>query len=313
MPTRSGDQSRSTSRSRSPLPLSAAEMASSPRSSSSVAHRRSSRFEMENLQLTPDLFMVTLYDVIGIATDIIDTPISKLIAETKLCMVFVQKVQKVGRSWDEHPEWQGRGWYVQLLLAVAGLSRVVEWWEAEKQFWNFEEDDDQEVEPMTFVVKPEDSASSDEKGLGPGDSQVSLASEDDGSDSVSTLDHSSHRGVSSSFSGVHHQVSEVAPAHSDGGPKLLESASRLSSAVPSRNQSRELLTQEAPVTPPEQPKTSPDDINSSPEASRVKATEKLRIQAEQAQSSNIVMELGLERDEFLWVNQAWPEVVGYVP
>lgn len=43
--------------------------------------------------------------------------------------------------------------YVQLLLAVAGLSRVVEWWEAEKGFWNFAQDEQEDVEPLHFVLK----------------------------------------------------------------------------------------------------------------------------------------------------------------
>lgn len=47
--------------------------------------------------------------------------------------------------------------YVQLLLAVAGLSRVVEWWEAEKGFWNFA-DQKEDVEPLTFVLRPEPKA-----------------------------------------------------------------------------------------------------------------------------------------------------------
>lgn len=106
-------------------------MSTSPRSTSGVASRRLSRFEFE--QIPPDQFMATLHDVISIATDILDTPITNLIAEPNTCADFVKKVQNVGRAWDEHPDWQGRGWYVQLLLAVAGLSRVVEWWEAEKQ------------------------------------------------------------------------------------------------------------------------------------------------------------------------------------
>ena len=60
-------------------------------------------------------------------------------------------------------------WYVQLLLAVASLSRVVEWIEAERQFWNFgdtstsiagregggnETGDEEGGEMLTFVLKP---------------------------------------------------------------------------------------------------------------------------------------------------------------
>ena len=44
---------------------------------------------------------------------------------------------------------------MQVLLAIASLSRVVEW-EAEKQFWNFnvsasKDNDDKQEKPLTFV------------------------------------------------------------------------------------------------------------------------------------------------------------------
>ena len=43
-------------------------------------------------------------------------------------------------------------WYVDIIMAVAGLSRVLDWWEAERGFWNF--DDEDEDEPIIFVMKP---------------------------------------------------------------------------------------------------------------------------------------------------------------
>ena len=49
-------------------------------------------------------------------------------------------------------EFEGRSWYIRLLLAVAGLSRVVEWWEAERGFWNFDGEDMNES--LNFVLKP---------------------------------------------------------------------------------------------------------------------------------------------------------------
>ena len=62
--------------------------------------------------------------------------ITQLTAQPKVCEALVQRIQNIGKAWDEHPDWHGRNWYVQVLLAVAGLSRVVEWWEgAERQRW----------------------------------------------------------------------------------------------------------------------------------------------------------------------------------
>lgn len=97
--------------------------------------------------------MSTLYALIAVATDVMDMTIAQLTAQPKVCESIVQRVQNIGKTWEEHPDWHGRNWYVQVLLAVASLSRVVEWWEAEKQFWNFDDNDEQD-EPLTFVTKP---------------------------------------------------------------------------------------------------------------------------------------------------------------
>lgn len=97
--------------------------------------------------------MSILYALIAVATDVMDMTITQLTAQPKVCESIVQRVQNIGKTWDVHPDWHGRNWYVQILLAVASLSRVVEWWEAEKQFWNFDDNDEQD-EPLTFVTKP---------------------------------------------------------------------------------------------------------------------------------------------------------------
>lgn len=142
--------SRSTSRSRSPMPsLSVSQSHRSqtpadPRSPSPVA---------ESDAASP--FVALLQAMITVATDILDTNVNSLLSKPGLCGEFISKVQQVGKAWDDHPEWPCRGWYVQLLLAVAGLSRVVEWWEAEKGFWKFDDKDDnaESSEPIIFVAK----------------------------------------------------------------------------------------------------------------------------------------------------------------
>ena len=48
------------------------------------------------------------------------------------------------------------------------------------------------------------------------------------------------------------------------------------------------------------------------ESARVLATERLRLQAETAQSQNIVMKLSLDGDHFIWINYAWRGVTGCV-
>jgi len=100
--------------------------------------------------------MNNLYELISVATDVIDMTVAQLTSQPKSVEAIVQRVQMIGRAWDDHPDWHGRNWYVQVLLAVASLSRVVEWWEAEKQFWNFDDNDDEQDEALLFVMKPAD-------------------------------------------------------------------------------------------------------------------------------------------------------------
>jgi len=100
--------------------------------------------------------MNNLYELISVATDVIEMSVAQLTSQPKSVAAIVQRVQTIGKAWDDHPDWQGRNWYVQVLLAVASLSRVVEWWEAEKQFWNFDDNDDEQDEALLFVMKPAD-------------------------------------------------------------------------------------------------------------------------------------------------------------
>lgn len=153
-PTRSGQSSRSTSRSRSPLPplQSHASLAEYSATSPPASNRRSSRILIDD---PVDPIMSALYEIISVATEITDMTVTQLTSQPKICANLVQRIQNIGKAWDDHPDWHGRNWYVQVLLAVASLSRVVEWWEAEKAFWNFDDNDNDELdEPLTFVMKP---------------------------------------------------------------------------------------------------------------------------------------------------------------
>jgi serine/threonine-protein kinase RIM15 len=96
-------------------------------------------------------FLGALQELILLATDVLDTSVDSLISRPTCCVDVIKKLQKTGQYWDEHEDWPGRDWYVDILMAVAGLSRVLDWWEAEKGFWKFDEDVD---EPITFVMPP---------------------------------------------------------------------------------------------------------------------------------------------------------------
>ncbi|RDB22536.1 Serine/threonine-protein kinase cek1 [Hypsizygus marmoreus] len=274
-PTRSGQSSRSTSRSRSPLPPISTHTSFSDFVSSgpASANRRSSRILVDD---PVDPIMTALYDLIGVATDVMDMSITQLTAQPKVCESLVQRIQNIGKAWDDHPDWHGRNWYVQVLLAVASLSRVVEWWEAEKQFWNFDDNDDEQDEPLMFVTKPADDDMTPSS-LPRGEAELEgfrLNEEDESKGRTSKPTPQARK----SRAEQHNDLS--APSSSHGTPELL-------------------------------PQGSSHKDHS--ESARILATERLRLQAETAHNQNIVMELSLDGDHFIWINHAWRVVVGTDP
>ncbi|GAA5992000.1 hypothetical protein JCM10908_000689 [Rhodotorula pacifica] len=144
-------RSASHSRSHSPLPPGSSHRTSGSRS---PAYPGAGHLSSDSPELAESAFIVLLQEIITIATEVLDTPISKLTKAPGTCAEYISRVQQIGDAWSENPELPCRGWYVQLLLAVAGLSRVVEWWEAEKGFWSFEEGVDDSGEPILFIAKP---------------------------------------------------------------------------------------------------------------------------------------------------------------
>ena len=212
--------------------------------------------------------MASLYELVAVATDIKETTISQLTAQPRLVSQLVHRVQEVGKTWDDHPDWHGRNWYVQVLLAIASLSRVVEWWEAEKQFWNFaDDDDDEKAEPFTFLLKPVE-------GVVP----------------TPTVSHISDPNAAGHMSVVPDDENRLRLSRHPSGPGHARDATQ--KAAPSK-------TEESPAK----------HVNVA-ESARVLATERLRLQAEQAQNQNIVLELSLDGEHFVWANYAWAVVVG---
>ncbi|KAL7282326.1 hypothetical protein ACG7TL_003796 [Trametes sanguinea] len=274
-PPRSGHSSRSTSRSRSPLPR------SSYAESSTNSNRRSSRILVDD---PVDPIMTTLYEIIAVATDVLDMSINQLTANPKVCETLVQRVQNIGKAWDEHPDWHGRNWYVQVLLAIASLSRVVEWWEAEKQFWNFDDNDDEQEEPLTFVMKPAEEevpATAPTPAARPDqENALKLSSEDETKLRMSRTTSQNRRSRDEATKDISSSAAHIKEAES---PK------------------------------PNTTTTTPSKFDGNNESARVLATERLRLQAETAQNQNIVMELSLDGDHFIWINYAWRGVVGTDP
>jgi serine/threonine-protein kinase RIM15 len=271
----SGQSSRSTSRSRSPLPPNNQDSffdSYSNTSLSSSVNRRSSRILVDD---PIDPIMRALYDIIGVATDVMEMSLTQLTSQPKQCEHLVQRVQNIGKAWDEHPDWHGRNWYVQVLLAIASLSRVVEWWEAEKQFWNFDDNDDEEDEPLTFVMKPADEPL-------PAPTPTNILPD--------TL--------------LGNSLKRIA----DDENKL-----RLVRPSSEGRKSRDENTKDLSFSLSRQEEELPRNISKAAhntDSARVLATERLRLQAEMAQNQNIVLELSLDGDHFIWINYAWRVVIG---
>ncbi|PWN51516.1 hypothetical protein IE53DRAFT_47622 [Violaceomyces palustris] len=150
--SRSASNSRSTSRSHSPMPgaLSGSALSTASQSPQLSPARRLRPLPADEEPTEP--YIPALEDLVTLAMDVLDTSITTLTSKPGACSQIISSVQAVGKNWDDNPEWPGRGWYVQLLLAVAGLSRVVEWWEAEKGFWNFNDEGDHDAEPIRFIL-----------------------------------------------------------------------------------------------------------------------------------------------------------------
>ena len=270
-PTRSAQSSRSTSRSHSPMPPLSSHPSFSEYSANPVLSHRSSRILVDD---PVDPIMTALYEIISVATDVSDMTVAQLTAQSKICESIVQRVQNIGKAWDDHPDWHGRNWYVQVLLAVASLSRVVEWWEAEKQFWNFDDNEEQD-EPLTFVTKPAEAPL-------PSSSMQHVDSDVEGF----RLDDDEHR-------------------VRVGTPPTITRKSR-------DEHPKDVARTGLPTSTTTPSRATPSKVVEAAESARVLATERLRLQAETAQNQNIVLELSLDGDHFIWVNHAWRVVVGYV-
>ncbi|KAH7343940.1 hypothetical protein B0J17DRAFT_693563 [Rhizoctonia solani] len=269
----SNSGSRSASRSRSPLPSGPHEsqtVSSSPRAGTNS--RRLSR--MMDYEEAVDPFMSTLHEMTAIATDVVDMSINQITAQPKACTEIVQKVQGIGRAWDEHPDWHGRAWYVQLLLAVAGLSR-------REAILEFDEDDESEMEPMVFVMKPSSQ---------PASANLSSARE---------------------LPEIRSPLSRASSSGAKGTP--LDTAGTVSGEVTSEGlpENSTLLSPEMPMQSTDSEEPAQTDAEHAQE--NAQETETLRIRAEEAQAVTIVLELALDGEELLWTNRSWSEIIGSNP
>lgn len=83
----------------------------------------------------PTPFILTLQALICLAQSVLDTDLEVFLENSGTCADTVSSIQQTGVEWDYHRDWPCREWYVRLLLSVAALNRVVEWWQTERSFW----------------------------------------------------------------------------------------------------------------------------------------------------------------------------------
>ena len=272
----SNTSSRSTSRSRSPMPQTMLFAAVDTPATD------------EQTQL-PNLFLATVQATIDIATEVLDTPISTFMARPGACQEYVQRMIDIRNVWQENPQWPGRDWYVlpradamrakqwkvtsfaaslcrygSMLFAISNLARALEWWAEEKVFWDF--DDDENADPLTFVLRPPPRVKSPAMMLPPPSSFRR---------SATTLGIDLQSGVATPSSVVYPSVDEVLDGHRDDNA---EAAGLLATS----EVERKLSTGEGD----------------------------LHTQVEQARMLNVVLELGLDGNKVGWVNPAWKKVVG---
>lgn len=275
--SRSVSSSRPTSRSHSPMPPLAGRVANdSPRLS--PAGRRVRRLPVEDLPLEP--YIPTLQDIVSIAMEVADTPISTLTARSGACSEIISNVQAVGQAWDQHPDWPGRGWYVQLLLAVASLSRVVEWWEAEKGFWNFDDEDEcHDARPISF-------------GFGAGGA-----------------------GPYGESGGQYETNSPLKPRLSHAGVTSTQASSVASSPALEAQGNRRVFSEGDRALGLQRADLDDDDVNEQALNPTVDASAPSTsgIGSKLADSPNVLMELSLDQERLLYVSPAWKQVIGSDP
>lgn len=266
----SQNSSRSTSRSRSPMPGPGCGLAPQRNSSAEWYNRHNPYSAAEEDKRH---FLHSLQAIVAIAQEIVDTSVKDLTDDPSTCAQLIKRVQKIGKKWDDNPHWPLRGWYVQLLLAVAGLSRVSEFWAEERGFWNFgtNEQDEHDTDPILFVAK---APAMEEEPSQTGSARSRAVS---GSSAPSARFGASEESQVSSL-GIDLGIHRVDEEAGDTSLKV--------SGPPAADDSGTTRAEEAEV---------------------------LREAVEEVRNATILMELALDGESFQYISPVWEDVVGYAP
>lgn len=324
--------STSTSRSHSPMPGAAGGQTTNLYGAESPQYspaRRMRPLPPDDAPLDP--FIVPLQDLVSIAMDVLDTTIHNLTSRTGACREIISNVQDVGRAWEEHPLWPGRGWYVQLLLAVAGLSRVVEWWEAERGFWNFAEDgDENDQKPIKFFMGSSQQATYQQLAEGAASSSAAAdgASASDYNDPLPSTNTSLAKSLISSSPMRVIRSAALAQANANRTPSQQSSATNSPAIEPvdrkatfgdhidslrSTHSSTPILASALDDEDENGDAVKADDLKNSDLDLAANTSTAAALPSSVKESQNILMELSLDGERFLYLSPAWQTVLGSDP
>jgi hypothetical protein len=238
----------------------------------------------------PTPFILTLQDLISLAQSVLDTPLDTFLENSGTCAELVSRIQELGAKWDENPRWPCREWYVRLLLGVAALNRVVEWWEAERGFW-----------ANSFTLTPSDT-------------QAKSTQNEDGSESGFENERApDYRRRSSGASSTWSSNYMLPPARNSGTiieeesetePDEYEEQRTHATATPLSSGSETIMMN----------KRHSEQIDSTDSRSEFNDqkndSDQLQLDAQRGQNNTIVMELSLSTVEVRYLSPVWQLVVG---
>ncbi|KAF9276985.1 hypothetical protein BGZ68_009606, partial [Mortierella alpina] len=248
----------------------------------------------DSYQPTP--FILTLQELIAVAQLMLDTPLKTILDNKGACTNFVTKLQVIGRAWDLNRNWPCRTWYVKALLAVAGLARVVQWWEAERNHW---------MQSANIAVKSKDASRPSSIYLGTrglSGQSLNLTSAQD------TKSQESNR-----------NPTEGTETLDDGRRRSTDQRSSSDTDLPSIAKVHGV---DGNAGPGDEDDTADVDIEGlvgilekdADTQSRLTKEDILQLkrEAEKGQSKNVVMELSLDLDEILilYLSPSWSELLG---
>ncbi|KAF9211464.1 hypothetical protein BGZ59_008007 [Podila verticillata] len=247
----------------------------------------------DSYQPTP--FILTLQELIAVAQLMLDTPLKTILDNKGACTNFVTKLQVIGKAWDYNTKWPCKASYVKALLAVAGLARVVQWWEAERSHW---------MQGAVLPAKTKDGSRPSSLYLNKGelsDGVLSQPAAENPETLILNIDEAVFDGPKRMGQPPGHRLSLIDPdqveeVESSAGSGEMESSPEIISATVTMEALVESLKEDAD----EQARLTKEDIL------------QLKREAEKGQSKNVVMELSLDMDDItiLYLSPSWSELLG---